>query len=81
MTSQTQWALMWKQGCSVPHIQTLESALSKYREHYRDDTKPNGWVPLYIGSRDDCSRAADAIRGTLIERAPKKLDLELLSLL
>lgn len=79
MSKPVQWALMWKRGCAFPHIETLESALSKYRANYRDDREPNGWVPLYVGTQDECSVAADSIRGTLIEREPSEIVRELIS--
>lgn len=79
MSKPVLWALMWKRGCAVPHIEMLDSTLSKYRANYRDDREPNGWVPLYVGTQDECSEAADAIRGTLVEREPNTLARELIS--
>ena len=78
MSKPVQWALMWKQGCAFPHIEMLDSALSKYRANYRDDREPNGWVPLYVGTQDECSKAADAIRGTLRDRCPSAITRELI---
>lgn len=79
MSKPGQWALMWKRGCAFPHIETLESALSQYRSNYRDNREPNGWVPLYVGTQDECSEAADAIRGTLLEREPSAIASDLIS--
>lgn len=81
MNEKVLWALLWKHGCGHPHIEPVDKMLSAYRMNYQDNRQPNGWVPLYIGSKEECEQAANSIRNTLIQREPNKLARELMALL
>lgn len=59
------WVLEWHQSSNNLHIQPLNHLLSKNREAYADNKQRPNWITIYVGTQDDCIKAADAIRPTL----------------
>ena len=66
------WVLEWHQASNNLHIQPLNHLLSKNRQAYANNTQRPNWITLYVGSQDECSRAADAIRPTLRQREKER---------
>ena len=56
--------LLWSGGQNSPHVETLEAMISNNRSAYRDDRRSD-WIVIGVGTHDECSKLADAVRGTL----------------
>lgn len=68
-TTSELWVLEWSQRGNVFHVQELDRTLSFNRKLYANDTPTrNDYRILHVGTRAECSNAADAARGTLQER-------------
>lgn len=66
------YVLEWSKKQNVPHVQPLESTLSKNRQAYRENDAVNDFVPLAIGSLDEMLAAADGMKPTLIKRSQQR---------
>jgi thiamine monophosphate kinase len=62
------WCLCWSHRQNAVHIEQLRRHLSSNRESYAANAGGD-YRLLFVGSEDECSAAADAIRGTLADRA------------
>lgn len=63
-----QWSLLWSKRQNALHIETLDTALSKNRNLYRDDRYINDYIPIFVGTKEECHAAADNCRKTMAER-------------
>lgn len=69
------WVLEWSQRANVFHIQPMERTLSFNRRLYADDKKTvNDYRILFVGTHDDCDKAAEASRSTISEREKKRIE-------
>ena len=59
--------MLWSQSQCALHIEPVEAMLSSNRRAYADDRRMD-FVPLYIGTDEDCRAIADDIRGTMRHR-------------
>lgn len=62
------WVLEWSHKSNGFHIQPARLMASANRLAYMEDRKPQDWVVIHLGSKDECHEAADAARGTLTRR-------------
>lgn len=62
------YVLEWSKKQGMPHVQPLETTLAMNRVAYRDDKSVGDYIPLFIGTFEEVSDAADAIRPTLEKR-------------
>lgn len=62
-----EFALCWSQRQNALHIEPVERMLSNNRGAYADD-RASDFIPVYIGTKDECHNAADACRGTMASR-------------
>lgn len=62
------WALEWSHKSNSFHIQPANLMASKNRQAYTENRKPQDWVVIHIGTKDECHEAADAARVTLNQR-------------
>lgn len=56
--------MLWSQSQCALHIEPVEAMLSSNRRAYGDDRRMD-FVPLFIGTDEDCRSVADSIRGTM----------------
>lgn len=59
--------MLWSQSQCALHIEPIERMLSSNRRAYADDRRMD-FVPLFVGSEDDCDALANAIRNTMHTR-------------
>ncbi len=59
--------MLWSQSQCALHIEAVEAMLRSNARAYRDDRRMD-FVPLYIGTDEDCRAVADAVRGTMHAR-------------
>lgn len=59
--------MLWSQSQCALHIEPLDAMLSSNRRAYADDRRMD-FVPLYIGTDEDCRQIADSVRGTMKAR-------------
>lgn len=62
------WVLEWSHKSNGFHIQKACQMASANRVAYMEDRKPQDWVVIHLGTKDECHEAADAARVTLIQR-------------
>jgi len=76
MTSNSEmWVLEWSQRANVFHIQPIEKTLSFNRKLYANDKETvNDYRILFVGTHDDCDKAAEASRATIRERESKRIE-------
>jgi hypothetical protein len=67
--------LLWSQRQNALHIETVEQMLSANRAAYRE-SRPMDYVPLWLGTREQCEGTANNLQGTLAERAITRARLE-----
>jgi len=63
--------LLWSRSQNVLHIEPLSRMLDKNRRAYVADRRMD-YVPMFIGSDDDCHAAAASMRQTLIKRQDQR---------
>ena len=68
------YVLEWSKKQGMPHVQRLEHTLSHNRQAYMDDKAVGDYIPLFVGTHDEVSAAADAIRPTLEKRWAEKAE-------
>lgn len=61
------WALLWSQSQSGFHIEPLARMLESNRQAYAEDRRMD-YVPLHIGTADECHGIADSCRKTVATR-------------
>ena len=66
------YVLEWSKKQGMPHVQRLEHTLSANRQAYRDNKSTNDYIPIFVGTFEEASAAADAIRPTLEKRWSEK---------
>lgn len=59
--------MLWSQSQCALHIEPVEAMLSSNRKAYSDDRRMD-YVPLFIGTDEDCRSLADSIRNTMHTR-------------
>lgn len=59
--------MLWSQSQCALHIEPVEAMLRSNARAYRDDRRMD-YVPLYIGTDEDCRAVADAVRRTMHAR-------------
>jgi hypothetical protein len=69
------YVLEWSKKAGMPHVQRLEETLSANRKAYRDDKAVGDYIPIAVGTVEEMSEAADAIRPTLMARRPNKAEV------
>ena len=69
------YVLEWSKKQGMPHVQRLEYTLSHNRKAYMEDKAVGDYIPLAVGTFDEMSAAADAIRPTLMKRRPDKAEM------
>ena len=68
------YVLEWSKKQGMPHVQRLEKTLSHNRLAYMEDRSTNDYIPLFVGTFEEVSEAADAIRPTLEKRWSEKAE-------
>jgi hypothetical protein len=63
----SQYVLSWSKRQNALHVESLEVMLSSNRQAYRDE-RACDYLPIHIGTQDECLAAADAIRPTMAAR-------------
>lgn len=77
MTTTDLFVLEWSQRQNCFHIQPLERTLSFNRGLYLDNIKTiNDYRPIYVGTREECGRTAEACRDTLQKRDADVLEVQ-----
>lgn len=66
------YVLEWSKKQGMPHVQRLEYTLSHNRKAYMEDKAVRDYIPLAVGTFDEMSAAADAIRPTLEKRKSER---------
>ncbi|MGC3984811.1 MAG: hypothetical protein QM777_08835 [Pseudorhodoferax sp.] len=59
--------MLWSQSQCALHIERVEDMLRSNRRAYAADRRMD-YVPLFIGTDEDCRELADNIRGTMHAR-------------
>lgn len=60
--------LLWSQRQNALHIEEVQEMLAKNREAYREN-RPTDYVPVWMGSLEQCQSTANNLHGTLASRA------------
>jgi hypothetical protein len=63
----SQVVLLWSKRQNALHIEPVDRMLSSNRNCYRDD-RASDYLPIHIGTREECDAAAEACRSTLAAR-------------
>lgn len=61
------WVLLWSRSQCAFHLETVDDMLKANRAAFDGDRRMD-YVPLVIGQRAECEKAADALRPVLVER-------------
>lgn len=70
------WVLEWSQRGNNLHVQRLDHTLSFNRHLYADNTATsNDYRVIHVGTYDECSEAAEAVRNTIAERESQRREL------
>ncbi|RCW73829.1 hypothetical protein [Pseudorhodoferax soli] len=59
--------MLWSQSQCALHIEPMDAMLSTNRQAYADDRRID-YVPLFIGTDEDCRAIAASVRGTMHTR-------------
>lgn len=60
-------ALLWSQSQCALHIEPIADMLSENRQAYATDRRMD-YVPIYLGTEDECREGAAAVRSTMRQR-------------
>lgn len=69
----TTHVLQWSQRHNAMLVEPLALALSNNRAAYGDN-RPTNYVPLLIGTLEQCQATADSIQRTLAARSAQKVE-------
>lgn len=61
------WVLLWSQSQCAFHLEQVGDMLKTNRAAFEAGRRMD-YVPLVIGERAECERAADTLRPVLLER-------------
>ena len=68
----TTHVLLWSQSQCALHIETVQDMLAENASAFAEDRRMD-YVPIVIGTEEECRNAAEAIRPTLQERQAQKV--------
>lgn len=71
MTETLQYALLWSQSQCALHIESVQEMLNTGRRACTDDRRMD-YVPIFLGSDEQCHTVASRIRTTMHERAQRR---------
>lgn len=67
------WALQWSRSENTLYLQPLDVMVSQCRELYRDNERiADDFVPIHIGTENECRDAWKACQPTLEKRDAEK---------
>jgi hypothetical protein len=65
------WVLLWSRSQCALHVEPVADMLKENRSAYADDRRMD-YVPIHIGTKQECHDLARAIRNTMRTRQKQK---------
>lgn len=63
------WILEWSHEANTFHVQELKRSIDGWRRHFLENSAPNDWVPIFVGTEQEVDAEADRMDQIIVARA------------